>query len=103
MTDTVTLPREVVRLAKIALEDATSVAYSDAYKRRYTDAIDTLRAALDAPAAPQAVPEGWQLVPITPRRDMQHAGSLEGRWSFKEVYDIYIAMLAAAPIPKDGK
>ncbi len=48
-------------------------------------------------ARPQPSSAEWVRCPKWPTRDMQIAGSMEGRWSLKEVQDIWEAMLAALP------
>lgn len=110
---TVTLPREVVRKALLRAyslgqkywQQADSESYKQNAKADITDAtfrqliVDTC-AALDAP---QAVPEGWQRVPIEPTPEMIKAGEVASytATTHREWIPTYKAMLAAAPTPKE--
>ena len=62
---------------------------------------------LEAQVRALTAPEGWQLVPVEPTKDMCEAGAIapvknrqsETTW----IGDIYRAMLAAAPSPDSAK
>lgn len=55
---------------------------------------------------PQQIPEGWQLVPKEPTKEMESAGACAARKYYERTggnspYLIYQAMLAAAPQPEE--
>lgn len=61
----------------------------------YNRALDDCRAAIASGKSP-AIPDGWQMVPVDPTKDMLRAGqSVVGFWL--NTVHCYAAMLAAAP------
>lgn len=59
---------------------------------------DRIRAEFDRLQKPAQIPEGWQLVPVEPTVEMENAGRMIGWPTYPPtVFDIYKAMLSAAP------
>ena len=110
-----TMTSHQMALRIVELEDIAEIVGQSASERakRITElqyalelAEETVLAKHFPDAAKMVVPDGWQLVPVEPTRDMQKAGSAfpigdDGlnliNMSFEEVRCVYKAMLAAAP------
>ena len=86
----------------VELEDISEIVGQPASERakRITELQDALELAEEAVRAKQpAVPEGWQLVPKVPTRDMIDQGNAAMAYDCcsGNADDAYRAMLAAAP------
>lgn len=75
-------------------------AFMERCDQRLAAALDAARAALSEPAPGVAVPDGWQLVPKEPTREMLDAYvNTLGRFSSARAD--WAAMLAAAPTTQE--